>query len=307
MSDPYVFPDEQDKLETVTHDKLEIEIEDDTPPEDRGRAPMPKNLVEELEKDELEVYDDAVKTKLKQMKKVWHDERRDKEQALREHQEAVAFTKLVLEENNRMKNMIHNGEKEYISAISHSANVELEMAKRAYKAAYDAGDTDKVIEASAAMNGAQLRIEQAKNFKLPPLQNQEFPVKQQVQSQSSSEPDHKAVEWQKRNAWFGPNKRMTAAALGIHEELKDEGVSLGSDEYYESLDKELRSMFPKEFEPPVEKSSKPKPSTVVAPATRSTSSNKIKLKASQVQLAKKLGLTPEQYAKAVIAQEAKHG
>ena len=120
------------------------------------------------------------------------------------------------------------------------------------------------------------------------------------------EPDQKAVVWQKRNPWFGANRAMTAFALGLHEDLRDNGVVVGSDEYYATLDKTMRKRFPDVFgnesfdqEESVEvqqEQPKKRPPTVVAPAVRSTASNKVKLAPRQVALAKKLGLTPEQYA-----------
>ncbi len=289
-------------------DELQIEIEDDTPEEDRGRTPMPQNLKEELEADELEIYDGKVREKLKQLKKTWHDERRLKEQVQREHHEAVNLAKKLLEENNRMKGMMQNGEKEYVGAITHSATLELEAAKKAFKDAYDAGDTDKIAEANQAMQAANIRIVQAKSFRLPPLQSTEVPVQSPPQQETSYTPDEDAVEWQRQNSWFGGDKtkRMTAAALAIHEEITEDGVAAGSKEYYAILNKEIRNTFPKYFESQTQQT-RPKPSNVVAPATRSTSSNKVRLKASQVQLAKRLGLSPEQYAREVIALENKNG
>ena len=306
----YKFPDEL-TAEIKAKDGeespgFEIEIEDDTPVMDRGKEPMPKPLLEELEKDELDAYDDNVKTKLKQMRKVWHDERREKEQALREHNEAVTFAQRILEENKRIKQMLTQGEKEYVSTIQNAAELALKEAKRDYKEAYDAGDTDKIIEAQSAMQAANLRLMQAKNFKMPSLQQEEFEVQPQPQRQApqvqAPPVDNKAVAWQQRNPWFGPNREMTALALGTHERLQDEGVPIGSDEYYEALDKTIRKRFPEVFGASESRpeQSKTKTSTVVAPAVRTTSSNKVKLKASQVQLAKKLGLTPEQYAQAVL-------
>ena len=111
----FKFPDEVEskgKPSQNAEPEIEIEIEDDAPAEDRGRQPLPKPLVEELEKDELDQYDDNVKTKLKQMRKVWHDERREKESALREQQEAVTLAQRLLEENKRIKGILTNGEKE---------------------------------------------------------------------------------------------------------------------------------------------------------------------------------------------------
>jgi hypothetical protein len=316
----FKFPDEvNEKPGTQTNDELEIEIEieDDTPPEDRGRQPMPKEIVEELEKDELDSYDESVKIKLKQLKKVWNDERREKEAALREQNEAVRFAQRAMDENKKLRSMISTGEQEYVSSIQTTASLELEMAKRAYKEAYEMGDTDKIIDAQQAMQEANIRLMRAKNFKVPPLQEPETPVQTRYEQQPSvPEPDPKAQAWQKRNPWFGQDKEMSASVLGLHEKLKELGtVQIGSDEYYAMLDKTIRKRFPENFEADVSPQStqdqKPaeraKPSTVVAPALRSTASNKIKLRTSQLNIAKRLGLTPEQYAIEQRKLEAQNG
>ena len=313
----YKFPDELEskgKPAQNAEPEIEIEIEDDTPTEDRGKTPMPKPLVEELEKDELDQYDDNVKTKLKQMRKVWHDERREKESALREQQEAVGLAQRLFEENKRIKGILSTGEKEYVSTIQSNSDMELKIAQRAYKEAYEAGDSDKMMEANQALQMANLKAIQVKNFRMPSLQEDESPVQQQpVQYQPAPyvpEPDDKAVTWQKRNGWFGQNRGMTAFALGLHEELKENGVEVGSEDYYRELDKTMRRRFPEKFEGQEEQrqqSSRTRPGTVVASAVRSTAPTKVKLKQSQVNLARKLGLTPEQYVKAQLELEARNG
>lgn len=305
----FKFPDEAPE-DTKASD-IEIEIEDDTPAEDRGREPMPRPLVEELEKDELETYDDVVKEKLKQMRKVWHDERREKEAALREQNEAVTLAQRLMEENKRIKNILSAGEKEYVSTIQNAANMELEMAKRQYKEAYDSGDSDKLIEAQQAMQSANLKLMQANSFRIPSLQDQETEVKQQVQYQPAPRVDPKAEAWQERNQWFGRKKGMTAFALGVHEELRDNGVPVGSDEYYNALDKTMRDKFPEAFgfeeDEQSSQQSRPKPATVVAPATRSTAPKKVRLKQSQLNIIKKLNITPEQYVKEFLKTENTNG
>jgi hypothetical protein len=311
----YKFPDELEskgKPEQNSAPEIEIEIEDDTPTEDRGRQPLPKPLVEELEKDELDQYDDNVKTKLKQMRKVWHDERREKESALREQQEAVGLAQRLFEENKRIKGILTTGEKEYVSTIQSNADMELRIAQRAYKEAYDAGDSDKMMEANQALQMANLKMLQVKNFRMPSLQEEEFQVQTQpVQYQPAPyvpEPDNKAVAWQKRNSWFGQDRGMTAFALGLHEDLRDNGVEVGSDEYYRELDNTMRKRFSEKFESPEDnRQSRTRLGTVVAPAVRSTAPTKVKLKQSQVNLARKLGLTPEQYVKAQLELEARNG
>ena len=312
----FKFPDEVEskgKPSQNAEPEIEIEIEDDAPAEDRGRQPLPKPLVEELEKDELDQYDDNVKTKLKQMRKVWHDERREKESALREQQEAVGLAQRLLEENKRIKGILTNGEKEYVSTIQSNADMELKIAQRAYKEAYEAGDSDKMMEANQALQMANLKSIQVKNFRMPSLQEEETAVQQQpVQYQPAPyvpEPDNKAVSWQKRNSWFGQDRSMTAFALGLHEDLRDSGVEVGSDEYYRELDNTMRKRFSEKFESQEDnrQQTRTRPGTVVAPAVRSTAPHKVKLKQSQVNLARKLGLTPEQYVKAQLELEARNG
>jgi len=302
----YKFPDEEDANQV----EIEIEIEDDAPPEDRGRQPLPKTLVEELERDELDHYDDAVKVKLKQMRKVWHDERREKETALREQQEAVTFAQKLFDENKRIKHILSIGEKEYVTTIQSNAGLELENAKKAYKEAFESGDSDRVLETQQALQEANLKAMRAQSFRMPSLQEQENNVQpdlQQYQPQVPA-PDRKAEAWQKRNNWFGRDRSMTAFALGLHEDLSYNGVEVGSEEYYRELDKTIRKRFPEKFEEEDSRQGgRTRPGTVVAPAVRSTASTKVRLKQSQVNLAKKFGLTPEQYWKAQQELEARNG
>lgn len=287
---------------------IEIEIEDDTPPEDRNKEPMPKEIVEELEQDELEEYSDKVKLRLKQMKKVWHDERRAKEAAYREQQEAIDYARRVTEENQRLKTQYAAGEVEYVATATNAAELRLDAAKKAYREAYDAGDGEKLVEAQQTMQEATYELREVKKFKSPALQREENAVQQQQeQIQQAPQPDRRAMAWQERNPWFGQDEEMTASALGLHEKLKRNGIPVGSDNYYATLDKTIRKRFSEYFDDsePETKAEQPrtKSSTVVAPATRSTSPNKVKLKASQIQIAKKLGLTPEQYAREQIKLE----
>lgn len=312
----FKFPDEQEetlaKGGEAKADDFDIEIEDDTPPEDRGREPMPKEIVEELDNDELEEYSDKVKIRLKQMKKVWHDERRAKEAVSREHQEALSVAKRVMEENQRLRQQFSAGEKEYAETVKGAAEMQLDMAKKAYKEAYDSGDSDQIVEAQQAMQEANIRLMQARNFRPSAVQEQEIPVqREQERIPQAPQPDRRAMAWQERNAWFGQDEEMTAAALGLHEKLKRNGVVVGSDDYYATLDKTIRKRFAENFESSDNETKvetpRTKSSTVVAPAMRSTSSKKVKLKQSQMDTIKKLGITPEQYVREFVKLEAANG
>jgi hypothetical protein len=289
----------------------DIEVEDDTPEADRGREPMPKEVVEELEADELEEYSEKVKLRLKQMKKVWHDERREKERYQREQTEALSAAQRLLEENRRLKSTLSEGEQTLVGSFKQNAEFELEQAKRAYKDAYEAGDTDKVLDAQAALNSAQYKLQQLAGYR-PTLQEVEEEIQQPQQQVQVPQPDAKTNAWQERNTWYGTDPEMTASALGLHQKLERERGPqfVGSDEYWSAIDTTMRRRFPEYFgeeskatEGTAKASRQSKPANVVAPASRSTSSKKIVLKQSQLSIAKRLGLTPEQYAREFAKME----
>ncbi len=301
----FKFPDEAEQTEVKVEadEGFEIEIEDDTPPEDRGKKPSDPEFVAAAEVDELEDYSDAAKKKISQVRKVMHDERRAKEAALREQQEAVELARRILEENKQLKKRLTSGEEQLISTYKDSALKEVEMAKREYREAYEAGDTDRIIAANEKLTEAKMKVQQADRF-VPTqatLQEEENEVKIPQQAQQRPQPDTKAEKWRESNTWFGQDEEMTSLALGVHEKLvKENGMAYATtDEYYKRIDATMRKRFPEYFNDEVEVETK-KPSVVVAPATRSTSSKKVKLKTSQINLAKKLGLTPEQYAQELI-------
>ena len=310
----YKFPDEIDGKEA--EDSLEIEIEDDTPPEDRGRQPMPQDIVQELEDDELEEYSDKARERLKQYKKVWNDERRAKDVAQREQQEAINAANRILDENRRLKATLKTGEEEYLSTMRYAADRDLEMAKDKYKQALESYDNDQVIAAQQDLTEATLRADKAKNFR-PTLQDVENEV-QLPQTQArpqNAAPDGKYANWVSRNeTWFQKDPEMTQAAFGLHEKLAQQyGTQyIGTDDYYKRIDTTIRKRFPEAFQNAPDDDddsadSKPqrKTSTVVASARRSTAPRQIKLTATQAALAKKFKLTPEQYAREVLKLENK--
>ena len=313
--DEYKFPDEMEdsaENEVVAEAEegsldVDIEIVDDTPPADRNRDPVPDNIKEELETaDTSKDYSKNVKDKFTQYKKAWHDERRAKEAALREQQEALAAAQSILDENKRLKQMIQTGEKELITTYQSSAELEVSQARRNYKEAYDSGDSDALAEAQEEMMRAQLKLDRAKNFK-PTVQISENDVQIQVkQPQQPAQMNDKVAEWVSKNPWYvDPDKKvMSKYAVFVHEELEEQfgRAFVGTDEYFKRIDNEVKRRFPEEFAD-IQNEEEEKPqrtsrlSTVVAPAKRSTSSKKIVLTKTQVALAKKFGLSPEQYAR----------
>jgi hypothetical protein len=307
----YTFPDETPEVESAD-EGYEIEIEDDTPVADKGKTPLPKVVVDELEEaDDSDEYTGKVQTKFKQYKKAWHDERRAKEEAVREQEEALNIAQRVLDENKRLKNLLESGEKELISTYQTSAEMEVEKAKRNYKEAYDYGNTDAIIEAQAELMKATNKLDKANNFR-PTVQNvddnvQVLPKKQPQAAQL----DPKVAEWVAENPWYvDPTKKsMSRFAVGIHEDLLETYGEkfVGTDEYFKHINREVSRRFPEEFETSNDEQKTQrtsKLSTVVASAKRSTSSKKITLTTTQVALAKKFGLTPEQYARELTKLEA---
>jgi len=307
----FEFPDETEVKVTTKTREEDIEVEDDTPEQDQGRDPLPNEIVEELEKDELNEYSDRVRTRMSQMKKVWHDERRAKESAAREREEAIRIAQSVYEENRRLKASLEQGEGHLIGTYREAASRELEIAKRAYKDAYDSGDTEKVIESQERLTRAQMFLQEVNNYRPQyvaretPLQESNNTVNTQAQRPQVPQPDYKAVTWQERNSWFGTDEEMTSLALGLHEKLVKGGVDPRSDDYYRRIDNTMRKRFPEyKWGDSQDGSANPraKQAQVVAPATRSTAPKKVVLTKTQVNLAKKLGITPEQYARELIKE-----
>lgn len=313
-TEEFKFPDEAESKNAEAEEKVDFEIEgepeievvDDTPPEDRGRKPMsepPKEVTDE----ELSKYDESVQKRIKHFTKGYHDERRAKEAAQREKDEALRIAQAVIEENKKLKGSVNQNQNALIEQAKKVVANELEDAKRQYKAAYEAGDSDALVEAQEALTSAKMKAERVNNFKPAPLQEEKTDVQTNYQPQQAAPVDDKLLAWQDQNQWFGSNKRMTAYALGLHEDLVGEGIQAGSDEYYKRINADMRERFADQFgadEPADAKPQRTK-SNVVAPATRSTAPRKIVLTQTQVNLAKRLGVPLELYARKVAEEMRK--
>ena len=298
----------EEKLEVVSEDdKPEIEVVDDTPPEDRGRKPMaepPKEMTDE----ELDKYDESVRKRIQHFTKGYHEERRAKETAMREREEAIRAAQAIAEENKKLKGSLSQGQTALLEQAKKVVAGELETAKRKYKEAYEAGDSDALLAAQEELTSAKIKADKVNNFRPAPLQEEKTEV-QTAQQPQAPRRDPRVDEWQERNPWFGTNRKMTAYAVAVHEDLVlNEGVSTTSAEYFSRLDKEMRDRFPDAFESEKPADATPqrsKPSNVVAPATRSTAPRKVVLTKSQVEIAKRLGVPLELYARKVADEMRK--
>jgi hypothetical protein len=316
----FEFPDEKEakgKPEAVEDDGFDVEIEDDTPKKDRGRKPD-DTPPEDPTEDELASYDEKVQSRLKKFTRGYHDERRAKEEALREREAAEKLAKQLWDQNRKLQEQVSLGSRAYIEQSKSSAEMEFENAKKRYKEAYESGDSDAVVEAQAEVSRATLNLDKVQNMR--PLQAEENDV--QIQQRSTNQPNvsQRDQRWMQKNTWFGTDPEMTASALGLHQKLaKEHGADfVGSDDYYKRVDATMRRRFPEyyddtqsdEDDTPSKKVSEPayeeepprratKPANVVAPASRSTPPNRIRLKASEAAIARRLGVPLEEYAKQV--------
>ena len=298
---PFDEPEEEVALDTEDEDldeEVEIEVIDDTPQADRGRKATepPDDVTDE----ELEDYSDKVRKRIKHFSKGYHDERRAKEAAERERQELEQVAHRLIEENKNLKGAVSKNQEALLEQAKRTAAGEMILAKRAYKAAYEEGDSDKLVEAQEKMTNAKFKADKLSGISPEALQYQETPVKtEETEEYSTPAPiiDDKASSWAATNKWFGQDDEMTSFALGLHNKLVKEGANPQTDEYYEKIDARMRQIFPDEFgEVEVEVEQRKKRTNVVAPATRSTAPRKIRLTQSQLAVSKRLGLTPKQYA-----------
>lgn len=285
---------EEETVEAAAEEKVEVTTETEEKPQG----------------DELDSYSKGVQSRIKKLTEKYRQEERDKGEALRVSQE-------LLEENKKLKSRVQALDTGYLSEYGTRLQSQTEAAKRAYKEAYDAGDSDKMVEAQQALsniavetqryNTAKIRAEQqakAQVAQQQPVQQQ--PVQQQpVQQQpvqQQAQPDPRAIQWKDKNTWFGDDKIMTAAAFALHSQLtEEEGFDPNTEEYYSEVDSRMRKEFPHKFQT-AKKSGGAQVAAAAASASRSTAKTgrrSVKLSHSQVAIAKKLGVPLEEYAKYV--------
>ena len=307
---------EEIKEEVVeVKDDFEVEIVDDTPEEDKGRVPLKVDDSVESPVEEMEQYGAEVQKRFNQLTRQKHDMRREKEAKEREAREAYNYAKSAHEENKQLKAKLQEGETVLIEESKARADAELTAAQQAYKKAYEDADSDAMVDAQTKLAHATVAKNNADRYD-PKFQGQEKPLQtdpnQYNNNKGVPKPDAKAESWFRKNTWFGNDEEMTALAYGLHEKLVKQGVDPRSDEYYEKIDSRLKQIFPDRLndheedilkeevlKEEVKKHEKSAPANVVAPVKRSPSSKKITLTSTQVSIAKRLGVSLEEYAKQV--------
>ena len=325
MLDKFKFPDEDDDKKVAApeddsvvtqanaEDDVEIEIIDDTPAKDRGRKPLDKEVTDPTD-DEIENYSEKVQARIKELTHARHDERRMKESLLREKQEMESLLQYMSEENKKLKQTVNYGQEVFANTAKDAAEAQLQAARRQLKDAQESFDTDAIIEAQEALMEAKVRFDHAKNYRPTPLQDDEHVVQREPSQPARVEPDEKTLRWQAKNQRYGQPgfEEYTSYALGLHHKLVNSGVDPRTDEYFAQIDGRMQKTFPELFGGNAEKTPEPiqvqseapkKPASVVAPASRSSGKKTIQLSTRQLALAKKYGLTPQQYAAEVAKLE----
>ncbi len=286
----------------------EQEIAIETPEEEAPKEAAPERVEEApkeepKQEDELDSYSKGVQARIKKLTEKYRQEERDKS-------EAVRLSQQLMEENEKLKSRVKALDTGYLSEYGTRLQTQTEAAKRMLKEAYEAGNSDGVVEAQQLMSNIaaeQQRYNTAKaqadrQAKMQVQQPQEQPQQQQPVQQQRAQPDPRAVAWKDKNDWFGSDKIMTAAAFALHSQLtEEEGFDPNTDEYYTEVDKRLRQEFPHKFSETKKSGGGSQVASAGNSASRSTKQGRrsVKLSHSQVAIAKKLGVPLEEYAKYV--------
>ena len=277
----------------------------------------------ELTDDELSGYSKRVQKRINKLKYDSHEERRKRDSAFAERDEAYRVAQQIAEKNREYESLIGRGEQALIGQIKERAALSVDQAKEQYRQAYEEGNTDNVVDAQQALNKATTELTEADRYAQSAAnqqaqqqqyeqawaaqQQQQFPQPRQ-QPQQPQQPDPETQEWAAGNPWFmaSGHEAMTSLAYGKHAELVNQGIKPNSSEYFRQIDETVRQAFP-DYDWQVGNSQQERastasqPSMVVAPTTRNNGAKPrtVKLSPSQRSLAKRLGLTDEQYAKYV--------
>lgn len=329
-----------DPVSRVPEDKgkkaFEIEVVDDTPPADKvdgkGRPvkqrdpnkPIPSedpfaDLDPELKK-YLDENNKKAQKRIADLTFEFHNERRERESIARERDEAVRVAQQWRQQSSQAEAEAKQRESAMLETQRQRGEGSIQLAQRALAAAIEAGKSEEIARAQTDLARAitqqemlpprpvQAPVQQQPQQWQPQPQQWQQPVQQQPSLAQQTAPDPKAVEWLKRNPWFGQDEVMTGAAYGLHERLVKSGVHPQSDEYYNKIDEGMRRVFPDLNDGVAgQQQAAPRPSIVSPPTRGLEGPRKVQLTATQVRLAKRLGLTLEQYAAQLLKEQKENG
>tara|TARA_R100000654_G_scaffold33860_1_gene59235 strand:- start:653 stop:1573 length:921 start_codon:yes stop_codon:yes gene_type:complete len=284
--------EESTKEKKVEEEKVEVSSEEPSKEE--------VNEEEDSKDDGLDKYSKNVQRRIKKLlDRVEKTEQRE--------QEALRFAETAKKKYEEYETKIKSLDENYIAEYENRVKSQIEQTKKVYQDALVNNDVPAQVEAQRALTRLAIEEERALASKQQreALQKQSeglMAEKPKQQQPAPAQPDPRAEEWAEENSWFGKDEAMTFTALAHHKNLLKEGYNPKSDEYYSEINSYMRKQFPHKFEETKTEEAKEKAPVVVASASRSqktSGSKKVKLTPSQVAIAKKLGLTLEQYAKYV--------
>ena len=305
--------------------EVNIEVVDDRPEADQRASSGAVGDDDGTASDEeLAQLGNRAQKRIKKLKWEYHEERRAKEASDRLANEAVNYTQGLQVENQRLLKLVQDSQGALTEQSKSRASASLTIAQENFKRAHESGDSEQITVAQQHLTNAQLAQAYAPAVSQKIIDNwkqQVMAEDQQIASQQQQyipepiQPDGKAMEWQDRNPWFGTDKELTSFAYGVHEKLVvDEGIDPESEQYYELIDSRMKEVFPTQFGSDDQRTSStmvvdtapPRKKSVVASASRSSGakSRTVRLTETQVRLAKRLGLTPQQYAAQVMKEMA---
>lgn len=311
---------EKMEVELEDEDDFEIEIEDDTPEQDRGRsmASDDESDDDDVDDEELKNYSAGAAKRIKTLTRQKHDERRAKEAKERQLQEAISLTQ-------KLRQQLGGAAKAVVTRDKEALTAELEQTKKALAAAVETGDgeamadlTEKVGDIRSKLNGAlraEKEIAEAPEQKVTDAGDP---------SDRSSWPESRKSWYDKNKDWFHKDEEMTGYVYGLHQKIIKEGVAPDSEEYYERINKKMRTVFKDYFagkqaddeedddveeERPAPRRAQQRTATFDNTSKGSEGKKKgkgkvFKLTKSQADLCRRLNITPEQYIKEQLALES---
>lgn len=317
-SDLVVPGQEAEEREPVAvEEDLEIEVVNDTPPEDRR---PPRNETSEPQAaagddEELKNYSESVQKRIKRLKYEFHEERRQKDRAVREAQEALTYASSLQQQIEQYRRNSEESQRALIQTSAKQKGTELDAAKRLLKEAYEAGDTDKMAAAQEAIAVLANEKRVLESYTPPSTSSVSYLQPQDTQPVAAqpAQPrvSAKAVLWKEANPWFGSDMALTGYAIDVHSKLVNAGVDPESDQYYEAIDKAVYqfqqniSGTQATSQAPAPVQSKPKNGVVISSSRtpNGQTRTKVQLTESALAVAKRLGVTPQQYAKELLKQQ----
>jgi len=325
MESELILPGAQDESKespAQAEEELDIEVVDDTPPEDR-RPPRDetREAAPQNEEDELKNYSESVQKRIKRLKYEFHEERRQKERADREKLEALNYASALQQQIEQFRQQNEASQRALIHTTVKQKASDLDAAKKELREAYEAGDTEKMASAQEKIAVLANEKRALESYTPPPSQGVSYLQPQETQQayvppQPAPQPQApqvsaKAVLWKERNPWFGQDMALTGYAIDIHSKLVSAGVDPESDQYYEAIDgavSQFKNNIPgtqEQEKPATPAPAKPKNGVVIS-SSRTPSGQtrtKVQLTESALAVAKRLGITPQQYAKELLKQQ----